>query len=55
MGCRCVLPQNLHPDELRELTEELHKNGYRWEIGQISAFGYIVPYRLTYLIGMPMQ
>jgi hypothetical protein len=41
------------PDELKELTEELHKNSYRWEIGQISAFGYIVPYRITYLVGMP--
>lgn len=43
------------PRELGKLTERLDRNGYRWEIGQIPAFGIIGPYNITYLLGIPGQ
>ncbi|MET1255680.1 hypothetical protein [Aliikangiella maris] len=39
--------------ELEKLTEDLNKNGYRWEIGKISAVGHMGPYNVTYAIGFP--
>ena len=40
-------------EELNELTQDLQKDGYRWESGQIPAVGHIGPYNITYLIGAP--
>jgi hypothetical protein len=39
--------------ELRQLTESLTQNGYRWEIGQIPAIGVMGEYNITYLVGYP--
>lgn len=44
-----------YPKELDELTIGLHCEGYRWESGKIPATGYIGPYNITYLIGVPVN
>lgn len=38
------------PRELERLTEEIHAEGYRWEIGRVHSFGAC---RITYLLGYP--
>ena len=43
------------PAELDELTKDLQCDEYRWESGQIPAVGYIGPYNITYLIGVPVD
>jgi hypothetical protein len=40
------------PSELKEMTEGLSANGYRWEIGEQRGSG-IMPATVTYLIGCP--
>lgn len=43
------------PRELDDLTRRVDAPGYRWEIGKVSAFGYIGPYNITYLFGVPVD
>ncbi len=38
------------PDELREMTTDLHAVDYRWEIGELAVRG--VPVKVPYLIGV---
>ena len=38
------------PQELRELTADLGRGGYSWEIGRVRSFGAC---RVTYLLGVP--
>lgn len=38
------------PDELREMTKDLHAVDYRWEIGELAVKG--VPVKVPYLIGV---
>ncbi len=41
------------PKELKKLTGDLVAEGYTWEIGQISSSMYLMPYKITYVIGRP--
>jgi hypothetical protein len=40
-------------EELKELTRDLAAEDYSWEIGQIVSSMYLMPYRITYVIGRP--
>ena len=41
------------PRELENLTRDLADDDYTWDIGQISTSLYLMPYKLTFVIGRP--
>lgn len=41
------------PKELDDITREIDYPAYKWESGKISVIGYIGPYSITYLFGIP--